>query len=164
MHREGHVGVAIAAYAPLGFVAYAAGFPGVAIGGGVATVGLAMAPDVDMKIPGIAHRGPTHTVWFAAAVGVAGLLLGALMGSEYGVLGILALGLFGGLTAGLAVLSHLFADALTPMGVQPLKPRDDRELCYDIATASNPIANYGLLVVGGAVALVFFALASAIAQ
>jgi hypothetical protein len=64
----------------------------------------------------------------------------------------------------LAVLSPLFADALTPMGVRPLEPRDDRELCYDGARASNPVANYGLLVLGGAVALVFFALASAIAQ
>ena len=164
MHREGHIGVAIAAYAPLDFVAYAAGFPQVALGGGAATVGLAMTPDVDMKIPGIPHRGPTHTVWFAAAFGVAGLLLGALMGAEYGVLGIIALGLFGGLTATLAVLSHLFADALTPMGVRPLEPRDDRELCYNIATASNPLANYGLLVFGWAVALVFWAVASAIAH
>jgi inner membrane protein len=164
MHREGHIGIAIAAYAPLGFVVYAAGFPQVALGGGAATVGLSMAPDVDMNIPGIRHRGPTHTVWFTAAVGVAGLLLGALMGSEYGVLGIIGLGLFGGLTATLAVLSHLFADALTPMGVRPLEPRDGREISFDVATASNPLANYGLLVLGGALALVFLAVASAIGR
>mgnify|MGYP000654592936 CR=1 FL=1 len=163
MHREGHIGVAIAAYAPLGFVAYAAGFQQVALGGAAATVGLAMAPDVDMKIPGLPHRGPTHTVWFAAALGTLGLLLGALMGTEYGVLGVMALGLFGGLTATFAVVSHLFADALTPAGIQPFEPRDDREICYDVARAANPLANYALLALGGFVAFVFWAFAAAIA-
>jgi inner membrane protein len=86
------------------------------------------------------------------------------MGAEYGVLGIIALGLFGGLTATLAVLSHLFADSLTPMGVRPFEPRDERELCFDVASASNPLANYGLLALGGAVALVFWAVAATLVQ
>jgi inner membrane protein len=63
-------------------LAYAAGFPDVALAGGAVTVALAMPPDVDVKIPGIPHRGPTHTVWFAAAIGAAAALVGALMGTE----------------------------------------------------------------------------------
>jgi hypothetical protein len=35
------------------------------------------------------------------------------------------------------------------MGVRPLEPVDDREYCFDVATASNLIANYALLAVGG---------------
>ena len=47
-----------------------------------------MAPDVDMKIPGIPHRGPTRTVWFAAAVGAVATIVGALMGTWYSILGV----------------------------------------------------------------------------
>jgi inner membrane protein len=162
MHREGHIGVALAAHTPLGFMAYAAGFQDVALAGAAVTLGLAMAPDVDMKIPGIPHRGPTHTVWFAAAVGAVATLVGALMGTEYGILGVLALAPFAGLMATVAVLSHLIADALTPMGIRPFEPRGDREICFDVARAANPIANYGLLVLGGVVAFVGWAFAAAI--
>jgi hypothetical protein len=56
--------------------------------GGSATLALVMATDVDMKIPGIPHRGPTHTVWFAAAVGAVATIVGALMGTWYSILGV----------------------------------------------------------------------------
>lgn len=163
MHREGHFGVSLAAYAPLGFVAYAAGFQQVALGGAGATLALAMAPDVDRKVPGLPHRGPTHTVWFAAAIGAAGLLVGALAGAEHGILSALAFGVFGGLVGATAILSHLLADALTPAGIRPFAPRNDREICFDVARASNPIANYGLLAVGGAVALLGLVIGEAFA-
>lgn len=32
--------------------------------------GFCLLPDVDLRVPGIPHRGPTHTVWFALAVAV----------------------------------------------------------------------------------------------
>jgi inner membrane protein len=35
-----------------------------------------MVPDYDQRVPGIAHRGPTHTVWFAALVGLGVALAG----------------------------------------------------------------------------------------
>lgn len=62
-------------------------------------------------------------------------------------------GQFDGLVGATAVLSHMFADALTPSGIKSLAPRDDREICFDVATAAKPIANYGLLVAGGVVEL-----------
>jgi inner membrane protein len=73
-----------------------------------------------------------------------------------------ALAPFVGLTATTAVLSHLFADALTPMGVRPFEPHDDQEICFDVARAANPIANYGLLVLGGVVVFVGWAFTAAI--
>jgi inner membrane protein len=35
-----------------------------------------MVPDYDQRVPGIAHRGPTHTVWFAALVSLGVALAG----------------------------------------------------------------------------------------
>lgn len=79
MHRNGHYGASLLAYSPLGFLAVAIGFPVAAVGGGVLAVALAMVPDWDQRIPGVAHRGVTHTVYFAAVVAVPTGLLGAGM-------------------------------------------------------------------------------------
>jgi len=166
MHREGHYGVALLVYAPVGFLAVAAGFEGVALLGGAIVVGGAMLPDLDMRIPGLTHRGITHTVWFALAIGGVLGLAGALVGSRAGVLVAVELGVYGVLLGILTVGAHLLADALTPMGVRPLKPVADREYCFDVATAANPIANYGLLALGivaiGGAYLAGVAVASAI--
>lgn len=156
MYRKGHVGMALVLYAPLGFVALVGGFAAVALGGATAAVLFAMAPDVDQRIPGVAHRGPTHTVWFALLVGLAGLLLGALVGARRGLLAAVGLGVFGFLTGAAIVLAHLVADALTPAGVRPLEPVDDREYCLDLARAANPVANYALLGAGAVVAAVAY--------
>ena len=54
----------------------------------------------------------------------------------------------GVVVAFVAVGSHLLADALTPAGVPLLWPFSSRDYSVDVATASNPVANYGLLVLG----------------
>ena len=92
MYREGHVGAALLAYAPVGFVVAAAGFRFLSLIGGIGVAALAMLPDYDQKVPGVDHRGPTHTVWFAVVVGV------------------------------VTIGSHIAADALTPAGVRPFAP------------------------------------------
>ena len=74
----------------------------------------------------------------------------------------MALAPFVGLTATTAVLSHLFADALTPMGVRPFEPHDDQEICFDVARAANPLANYALLALGGVVVFIGWVFAAAI--
>lgn len=61
MHREGHVGAALVAYAPIGGVLVAAGATGAAVVGGMVAFGLAMLPDWDQQIPFVDHRGVTHT-------------------------------------------------------------------------------------------------------
>lgn len=74
----------------------------------------------------------------------------------------MALAPFVGLTATTAVLSHLFADALTPMGVRPFEPHDDQEICFDVARAANPLANYAPLALGGVVVFIGWVFAAAI--
>jgi len=80
MHKKGHYGAALTAYAPVGMGALTLGFDVAAVGGGLIAVGLAMLPDVDMNLPNVAHRGPTHTVHFALGVGaVTGVLGGVIL-------------------------------------------------------------------------------------
>lgn len=148
MHREGHIGTALLAYAPIGAVTLSAGFEQLAILGGVGAAALAMLPDVDQRIPGIRHRGPTHTVWFAGAAGGLASVTGALTASNHGILPALGFALWAGVTTALVLGSHLVADALTPAGIRPLAPIRDEFYSYEVARASNPIANYVLLAMG----------------
>ena len=62
MYRNGHYGAALLAVAPIGAVLTAAGLFELAVAAGVTAVALAVVPDLDQRVPGIAHRGPTHTV------------------------------------------------------------------------------------------------------
>lgn len=148
MHREGHVGVALFAYAPVGAITLGAGFQELAVLGAVGSVGLAMAPDVDLRIPMIRHRGLTHTIWFALAIGGLCGTAGVLVGASEGILQALGLGTWGFFVGTLTVISHVLADALTPAGVRPFAPFRDDEYSLGVARASNPIANYMLLGLG----------------
>lgn len=145
MYRTGHYGAALLAYAPVGAFALALGFDGLALAGGVVAVLGAKIPDIDRSIPGLAHRGLTHTVWFALLVGAIGGILGAVVG---GTRGPLASGVFGATVGVVTIGSHVLADALTPIGVRPFVPVSDREYSLGITTAANPLANVGLFVLG----------------
>lgn len=148
MHREGHIGAALVAYAPVGAVTLALGFETLALVGAVAAGGLSMLPDYDQRVPGLDHRGPTHTVWFALLVALVLGTVGGLTGQSSGPLAVLGLAAFGFALGFLTIGSHILADSLTPAGVRPFAPYRDRHYSYDLARASNPIANYALLAVG----------------
>ncbi|MFC5279145.1 metal-dependent hydrolase [Halorubrum rubrum] len=152
MYRTGHVGAALAAYAPVGFGL--AAFAGLELAAGAAAVVVwtAMVPDLDTQIPFVNHRGITHTVWFALAVGVAFGLVGGAVGLESGPVVVLALAALAFVLGAGTVVSHLLADVITPMGIRPYAPVRDDHYTLDLVKAANPIANYALLVAGGAVA------------
>lgn len=122
-----------------------------------------MAPDVDMKVPFVPHCGPTHTMWFAAAVGVAGLLLGTLMGTEYGLLGVI-----GHWASSLACRSRWRYSRTSSL----TRSRRWAFGASNRATAPNlfrrgprvePASQLRLQVLGGVVAFVFWAFPVAIA-
>lgn len=75
-----------------------------------------------------------------------------MLGLQVSVLAALGFAVLLALTAGLAIVSHIAADALTPMGVQPFAPWSNRRYTWSFVKAANPIANYALLCFGGAVA------------
>lgn len=151
MYREGHVGVALLAYAPLGFVAATLGAPVLAVAGAVASAGFALLPDVDDYLPLGHRRGVTHTLWFALDVGVVAASFAGARATDAGALAVVAGALFGFLVGAMAVASHVAADALTPPGVEPLWPLQGRTYGYAAGWASARIANYFVLA-GGALA------------
>ena len=161
MHRRGHVGTALAAYTPIGGLLVAVGGDALAAAGGAVAVGLATLPDVDRRIPFVDHRGVTNTVHFAVAVGVFLGGAGALSGRSAGIGTAIAFGGFGFLVGSATILSHVAADALTPMGVDPL--RTGRRCSLDVARAANPIANDALLALGAVAVGVAYVVGAVIA-
>jgi inner membrane protein len=71
VYRKGHLGVSLLAFAPVGYALVALGYPVLAYATGGAMLWLAMLPDLDHRIPLVSHRGVTHTLLCAAAVGAA---------------------------------------------------------------------------------------------
>lgn len=147
MYLLGHVGIALVAAA--GLVALAG--PRWRRGGvgTVVLVALATAPDVDLFVAEVSHRGITHTVW-------AGLVLGGVLGLvSWGVASrrgrpagpdarfYLALGVG-------CVLVHLLGDVITPMGIRPFYPLVETSYTLDLVAARTPEANLGFLLVGTA--------------
>lgn len=165
MHKKGHYGATLLGYAPLGAVTLAVGFEAAAVVGGAVAVALAMVPDLDMKIPGVAHRGVTHTVRFAlaigAVIGTVGAALMAVGGAPIAVA--VGAGVFGFVTGAVAIGSHIAADALTPMGVEPFGD-DGPHYSLDLVRAANPIANYALLVAGAVAVGLAWIVGSAVAS
>ncbi len=151
MYRKGHYGVSLLVFAPIAFALLVVGRAEVAVVAGGAMLWLAMLPDLDHRIPGVPHRGPTHSLLFAALVGGAfagaGAALEAATGGPGSVAG-LSLPILGFVVGSVAVLAHLLGDALTPAGVNFLWPVSTRTYTVGLCRADNAVANYGLFAVG----------------
>ena len=154
MYCRGHVGLGLVAYAPFAGAALDAGEPGVAVVGGGLAVAIAPLPDVDQRLP-ISHRGPTHTLAFAAVMGALVALAAGIGGGAV----VRALWLadpslpawtpaFLGATAAVTLCSHLAGDAITPMGIRPFRPVSGAHFTLDLTPARNPRANAAFLAVG----------------
>jgi len=151
MYPPGHVGLAALLFAPL--VCWFR-LRGRRVAAGeclqVAIV-LSLLPDIDKLLPGLVHRGVTHTL--LAAV-VAGLLVATLfrvaganspgLGAEHPVVP--------SLIGAAGVVSHLAGDIITPMGIQLLFPGSRTVYSLNVVQASSPTANL-LLVVSGTAAM-----------
>ncbi|WP_424016011.1 metal-dependent hydrolase [Halorubrum xinjiangense] len=148
MYRKGHVGASLVVYAPFGFLVTVLASIEVGLVGAAGVASLAMVPDLDTRVPFVKHRGITHTVWFALLVGVAFGAVGVAVGLQRGVVEALLFGGAGFLFGAVTIVSHLLADALTPMGIRPFAPVRDAEYTLDLFTAANPLANYALLGLG----------------
>ncbi|MFC7079664.1 metal-dependent hydrolase [Halorussus caseinilyticus] len=152
MFRPGHYGVALAAYAPVGGLLLARGHPTAAVAGGAGVLWLTMLPDWDHRVPFVAHRGPTHTLPFAALVAGGAWAATNAAASATGLAGHavepVALPAFAAGIAALAVLAHLAADLLTPMGVALLWPVSDERYSLSVTPADSTLWNYALFALG----------------
>lgn len=148
MFRPGHYGVSLALYSPVGCWLVATGETTAALAGGAGLLALSMLPDVDTLLPVVPHRGPTHTLPFAVLV--AGVTWAAATATGFGAhpVGPVELSSFAAGVAAFAILSHLAADVLTPMGVALLWPLSRRRYTLSLCRASNRVANYLLFALG----------------
>jgi inner membrane protein len=158
VYRTGHLGVSLLAFAPVGYLLVAVGSPVAALVTGGAMYWLAMLPDVDHRLPGIRHRGPTHSLLFAALVGgtfAAVVLLSIPLGAASITVDLLGLGAFPdvalagfGFAVGfMSVVAHLLGDLLTPAGVTLFWPVGTT-YSVSVTRADDTLANDGLFLLG----------------
>lgn len=146
MYTKGHFGVSLLAYAPFGFGLLLAGHESTAFAGGGIMLALVMVPDCDHGLPFVPHRGPTHTLLFALLSGaVLGVCAAILVPSRGALVGT---GLFAFAIGTFAIGTHLIADLLTPMGIEPFWPLSSRRYSLQLTSARNPRANNVLLGLG----------------
>lgn len=146
MYLLGHVGISLFLYAPIA-AALLSAEPIVAALSGALMVGLAPLPDCDTHTDRLAHRGPTHTVWFAVGVG---LVVAVVAGIGSVAVGTDPTGFFptplrtaawfGGVST-LAILGHLAGDLITPMGLWPFRPLSESHYTFDLTPSKSPHAN-----------------------
>jgi inner membrane protein len=122
---------------------------------------------VRQHVPLVTHRGPTHTLWFAVLVGA------AFAGLAWVVTGAVAPGSDAPGTRAtlvalafafgvLVIVSHVLADALTPMGVEPFAPVSEVWYSADLVRADNSVANYVLFGLGVVATVGAYVAASAV--
>lgn len=151
MFRPGHYGVALLLYAPVGCALLALGDPTAAFAGGAGVLWLTMLPDWDSWLPFVSHRGPTHTLLFVALAACITWAVAGGVAEAAGVVrpvGPVSLPTFAGGVAALALLAHLAADLLTPMGVAVLWPLSGRRYTVSVTTADDALWNYALFALG----------------
>ena len=170
--------MAMLAYAPIGFVLLADRQLGLALLGLLGVLFVEPLPDNDLWIPGLRHRGTSHSLLCALLVGGVIGTLGWVVGDRVTVLfaNVLAgldtatVGMFAGLFQWTAeelraldgptlvmfgfpvgvygILVHLLADAITVAGVRPLLPLSRWRLSLSSIRADSPLANNGLFGLG----------------
>ncbi|GAA0282553.1 metal-dependent hydrolase [Halobacterium noricense] len=152
MYRSGHYGVALLAYAPVLYVLGSLGRVVAAAAGLALVLALTPLPDADHDIPLISHRGVTHTLLFAGVVGVlvggAAWLLTGPAGLALAPEQAVELTVGAGGVAAFAILAHLLADALTPMGVAALWPVSSTRYSLGLTPADSTVWNVGLFALG----------------
>ena len=147
MYAKGHYGVSLLVVAPVGFALLREGAASLAALSAAVVLAMATVPDVDHRLPGVSHRGVTHTLLFAVAVGAAFAGSVVVAGDALALSSPLAAG-YAFFLGTLSVLAHLLADVLTPMGVALLWPLSDRRFSVNLTRADSVVWNHALLALG----------------
>jgi len=160
MNRTGHTGLGLLLYSPIAFVTITSGSIALFVLGFIITLMWVQAPDIDLLIPGLPHRGVTHTIPACLTAGLitsgvaGGVLTADVIPTNWHpvtatdpIWSLVVVGYSGGIAV-IAVGSHLLGDALTPMGIQPFLPWSRRHYSLSVVRADNRLAN-GIVAVGG---------------
>jgi inner membrane protein len=143
IYREGHLGLSL--IIATAFATVTDGW--IALGAGIVIVTVEPLPDLDTALKPvlagrfnvhIEHRGVTHSLAFAGALGVGVGAIGVIAGSP----------LVAGAAALCSILGHLAGDVVTPMGIRPLWPLRDEPVTLDLWWAKNESLNACSLLLG----------------
>lgn len=148
MYRWGHVGASLLTYAPIGGVLLARGHDRLAFAGGALAAALSTLPDCDNALPGLDHRGPTHTLWFALGVGGVLGAVTAAIGTVRRAPETFTRAALAAVVGALTTATHVAVDSLTPMGVWPFAPVSERYYCFDVVASRNRRGNAVALALG----------------
>lgn len=154
MHREGHIGLGLLLYAPLAYYFTATDQLTLMAVGLVAAAVHSYAPDFDLWLPGVSHRGITHTFVggaVAAVLTVVAVIAVIASGDTTLSPSLLEYATIAGITFSISFigfLSHLVGDVLTPMGIAPFNPWNDTTYSLNLVYASNEWANEQLAYLG----------------
>lgn len=163
MYRQGHYGVVLLVWAPIGGLIAVGWKPEVALVGLLIMLGVEQLPDYDMRTKHLKHRGFTHSIVFAALIGATTGAIGFGVASadiseqflqEIGLeeppllASPLLCGLASSAFGALGILSHFAGDLITPSGIPLLWPYTSRRYSLDLVLAKDTAANYLLLAAG----------------
>jgi len=108
---------------------------------------MGIAPDIDLQIVQLSHRGVTHTIWAAFLAG--GILAFiAYCFEPLALAGKQEESLYGFVTGFVGICCHLAGDVITPMGIKPFYPLLTKPHTFDLVSAFNGPANLAFLVAG----------------
>ncbi len=176
------------AYAPIAFFLLRERRLSLALLGLLGVIVVEPLPDNDMWIPGLSHRGTSHSLFAALVIGSVLGALGWAVGDQLGAflagldpsaigpfaavfeivgeqlrgLDERALATFGFAVGVFGVLGHLLGDVITVSGIKPLLPLSRWRLSLSSLRAKNTLANNTLLILGvGVLVLIAFITAPA---
>lgn len=150
MFPPGHVGIALLVYAPVAYLLILSDRNRKMEVGIAAILLLTLLPDFDILIPGVTHRGLTHSLLAGVVLGVAVGLFGWLSRVSSPVERV-ERAVLGWLLGFLGVVSHIVGDVITPMGIRPYEPMLPAHYTLALVHARNPAANFVLFVAGIAI-------------
>jgi len=147
MYPPGHIGLTAGLFAPVVYWLRVTGRDRTARDCLSVGVVLSVLPDADAVVPGLVHRGVTHTLLAAVVAGVVIAL--ALRRTGVAPVGLRAEHAATHYLVGAGgVVSHLLGDIITPMGIQPLYPLWGTPVTFDVVSAGSPAANTALVLTG----------------
>ncbi|RBI59387.1 hypothetical protein DMJ13_22435 [halophilic archaeon] len=180
MYRHGHLGISLLTLAPLIYVLTSAGHVAIPILVAIGILTVEPLPDNDQWIPGLSHRGTSHSFTAATIVGVVcaglGWVLGhyvtvplakwvqpratatdvamiLTVGEQLAILDSSTLAGFGFVVGVGGICVHLAGDIITVSGIQPFLPFSPRRVPLSGLRADSMLAN-SVLFLAGTVAMV----------
>ncbi|QCS43900.1 metal-dependent hydrolase [Natrinema versiforme] len=148
MHKSGHTGGYLLVWTAISFLfLLPQGLFRVSVIGYILGIPLVMVPDEDQSFPLATHRGFSHTFWFALIFGAIFFIIGLKMSPTLAAIGASIPPVYLFFIGFVIIITHIFLDSHTPMGVKPLAPVSEKQYSGDISSNSK-LWNWLFYVIG----------------